>query len=222
MKKLLTLLLLSIFFIACNSNSTPKKNIIKGPLAPMPVERIDIPFRGFGYDYLPSTIIDSQKSLDDFLLEVTEKDEWDGKTLFLKKLQDDTINFEIYNLLFYKITEGSGSIKLTPKAPTTITNPKHHVTIMIDRFSPEIHTDDMAYYGLAYKIAKDITDVTFDNGQQKVIFENIQSDMLIPKNCKAWFDGCNNCAIIEGDAVACTEMACGVDKPEDFRCTKWE
>ncbi len=222
MKKLLTLLLLSTFFIACNSSSTPKKNIIKGPPPPMPVEKIDIPFRDFGYNYFSSTIIDSQKSLDDFLLKVMAKDNWRGKALFLKKLQDDTINFEAYNLLFYKITESSGSIKLTAKTPKIKTTTEHHVTIMIDRVSPEIHTDDMAYYGLAYKIGKNIADITFDNGQQKVVIENRASSMIVPKNCKAWFDGCNNCAITKSNMVACDQRYCDVEQPEDFRCTKWE
>ncbi|MCK5853606.1 MAG: hypothetical protein KAG56_00205 [Sulfurovaceae bacterium] len=65
-------------------------------------------------------------------------------------------------------------------------------------------------------------EILFDNGKQKVVIENRQSEMIVPQNCKAWFDGCNNCARVEGNTVACTEMACGVDKPEEFRCTKWE
>ncbi len=48
-------------------------------------------------------------------------DNWKGKSQFIKKLQNIEINFEVYNLLFYKITEGSGSIKLTPKKPKTRT-----------------------------------------------------------------------------------------------------
>jgi hypothetical protein len=222
MKRLLTLLLLSTFFIACNSNTTPKKNIIKGPTPPMSVEKIDIPFRDFGYTYFSSTLIDSQTSLDEFLLKTMAKDNWRGKTLFLKKLQKHTINFEAYNLLFYKITEGSGSIKLTPKAPKTKTTTEHHVTVMIDRVSPKYHTYDMAYYGLAYKIGKNIADITFDNGKQKVVIENKASSMIVPKNCKAWFDGCNDCAVIEDGMKACDLRACYVDKPEDFRCTEWE
>ena len=222
MKRVLTLLLLSIFFIACNSSTMSKENIIKGPNPPMPVERVDIPFRDFGYSYFSSTLIDSQASLDEFLLKIMSKDNWRGKTLFLKKLQEDTIDFEVYNLLFYKITEVSGSIRLRPETPKIKTTTEHHVTVKIERVSPEIHTDDMAYYGLAYKIGKDITDITFDNSKQKVVIENKASDMIVPKNCRAWFDGCNDCAVIERGMNACTLRACIIDKPEDFRCTKWE
>ena len=222
MKKLLTLLLLGIFFTACNSSKTPDKNIIKGPQAPTPVERVDVPFRDFGYSYLPSTIVDSQKALDEFLIKVMATDNWKGKSQFIEKLQNVEINFEAYNLLFYKITEGSGSIKLTPKKPKTRTTTEHHVTIVINRVVPEIVTDDMAYYGLLYKIGKDIADITFDNGQQKVIIENKATSMIVPKNCKAWFDGCNDCATTNDGQVICTELACDVDKYEDFRCTQWQ
>ncbi len=223
MKKLLTLLLLGIFFTACNSSKTPDKNIIKGPPAPTPVERVDVLFRDGGYSYLPSTIIDSQKALDEFLIKIMATDNWKGKNQFIiEKLQNVEINFEVYNLLFYKITEVSGSIKLTPKKPKTRTTTEHHVTIGINRVVPKIVTDDMAYYGLLYKIGKDITDVTFDNGRQKVIIENKATSMIVPKNCKAWFDGCNSCATTNDKQVTCTTLAYDVDKFEDFRCTKWE
>ena len=221
MKKLLTLLLLGIFFTACNGSNSSDKEIIKGPPAPTPVERVDIPFRDFGYSYLPSTIVDSQKALDEFLIKVMATENWKGKSQFIEKLQNVEINFEAYNLLFYKITEVSGSIKLTPKKPKTRTSTEHHVTIGINRVAPEGGTADMAYYGLLYKIGKDITDVTFDNGQQKVIIENKATSMIVPKNCKAWFDGCNDCAINDNQ-VACTTLACDVDKSEDFRCTQWK
>lgn len=121
MKKLLILLLWGIFFTACNSSNPSDKEIIKGPPAPTPVKRVDIPFRDGGYSYLPSVIVDSQKALDEFLIKVMATDNWKGKSQFIKKLQNIEINFEVYNLLFYKITEGSGSIKLTPKKPKTRT-----------------------------------------------------------------------------------------------------
>lgn len=41
----------------------------------------------------------------------------------------------------------------------------------------------------------------------------------VPRNCATWFDGCNTCAVVNGVAGGCTEMACGVKQPP--KCVKY-
>jgi len=54
----------------------------------------------------------------------------------------------------------------------------------------------------------------------------LEKKLIVPKNCIAWFDGCNSCAKMKNDTNstyssmgACTLMACSVYK--DFKCTKY-
>ena len=218
MKKLLLLLLpLIAFFTSCISDST---TAIKDPLASNMIEKIETPFRENGYSQYASKIFSSQEKLDKFLTQIGNDTNWNNKTDFLAKVQDTPIDFNTHNLLFYRITEGSGSVKLVVDNNIFINTNK--ATISIERTVPNIGTDDMAYYALVYKVNKDIKTIVFEDAQQKVVIENKESNMIVPQNCKAWFDGCNYCSQTKNGEGACTEMACISYRPQDFKCTKWE
>ena len=55
-----------------------------------------------------------------------------------------------------------------------------------------------------------------------MIVENKSSDILVPQNCQAWFDGCNSCAKDEDGLEVSTELYCIVYRAQDFRCTTWK
>lgn len=185
------------------------------------IEKMDISFREHGYAQFPSKVITSQDGLDRFLNQVTNDDNWNSKEEFLNQLDGIEIDFSSENILFYRMTEGSGSVQLSIQEPT-LSPSENEILIEIKRDVPEIGTDDMAYYTLAYRVDKRIKKITFDNGTQEVIIENKSSDMVIPQNCQAWFDGCNSCGR-DGDGLeVCTQMYCLVYRPQDFRCTAWE
>ena len=80
----------------------------------------------------------------------------------------------------------------------------------------------MADYALAYKIKKSVIDITFDNDVKKEIILNnniqLSSDGKVPRECLAWYDGCNDCGR-RGKEVVCTERYCV--HHDKFRCTKW-
>lgn len=214
MKKLLLLLSLGILFISCSSNSpdikeeTPTVTVIKP---------IEIPFREHGYSEFPSKLITTQESLDTFLAQVGNVNAWNSKTDFLEKIQNENIDFTKYNLLFYRITETSGSVTVDVKndAMRLVNN---EVIITIAKSEPSMGTTDMAYYAVAYRVSKSLKSVVFDDGKQKVVIGNEKSDMIVPKNCQAWSDGCNNC--LRGGG--CTKRACLVYRPQNFKCTKWD
>lgn len=44
-------------------------------------------------------------------------------------------------------------------------------------------------------------------------------DECIPKQCKNWFDGCNNCVIENGAVMGCTELSCDPFEKGKPRCT---
>ena len=215
-----TLLLL---FTACNPNSSIliSQPPIKKVLDEDTIVRIPIPFKESGYSHITTKLYTSQKDFTTFLEKVKQQRYWQerAKTNFISSLKINPIDFTKYNLLIYTIKENSGSTKLTIDPPK---GDNAHVEIDINRETKEIGTADMAYYALAYKIKKSVIDITFDNGIKKEIIlnNNIQlgSDGKVPKECLAWYDGCNNCSRM-GKDVVCTERYCV--HHDKFKCTKW-
>jgi len=220
MKKLL-FATLAILFVSCASN-TPIIDSNNTIATEKSIRNIPIPFRDFGYSYLPSKVIVSQKAFDTFLRKIANSNGFHKKTEILEALQNANIDFKKSNLLFYRITEPSGSIHVDVDNSNIILN-HNNLIINIKETTPNVGTDDMAYYALAYEVNKTIETITFDNKKQKVVVENKESDMIVPKNCKAWFDGCNNCSRIKQSMQGvCTQRACFAYNPQNFKCTAWE
>ena len=216
MKKLLTVFILGTFFISCatdHSNTTNTSVIGK-------ITNITLPFKSVQYSEYPSQLISSQQELDTFLKQVANIEQRSGKIDFLEILQNTKIDFKKDNLLFYRITEGSGSIKLVVKDSNTVIK-NNQAIITIESNHPKYHTDDMTYYALAYKVSKSIKSIIFKNAQQRVIIKNKKSNMIIPENCQAWFDGCNNYFRGKTKNVMYTQRECYVQQPQNFKCTKW-
>ena len=218
-----TLLLL---FTACNPNSSilisqpPTKKVLDEDT----IVRIPIPFKESGYSHITTKLYTSQKDFTTFLEKVKQQKYWQerAKTNFISSLKINPIDFTKYNLLIYIMAESSSANKLTIDPPK---GDNAHVEININRETPkegQRGTADMAYYALAYKIKKSVIDITFDNGVKKEIIlnNNIQlaSDGKVPKECLAWYDGCNDC-MRKAQEVVCTERYCV--HHDKFRCTKW-
>jgi hypothetical protein len=47
-------------------------------------------------------------------------------------------------------------------------------------------------------------------------------DPIIPENCTSWFDGCNGCAVENGQLTYCTERACNPDQLKPGYCTAFK
>ncbi|MBT3690089.1 hypothetical protein HOE31_01040 [bacterium] len=53
---------------------------------------------------------------------------------------------------------------------------------------------------------------------EPILYENIDLS-VIPNECVTWFDGCNDCIIINEQVLGCTEMYCEtLLEPE---CRQW-
>jgi|GEM_PF-1535434 len=219
-----TLLLL---FTGCIKESMIIDTVTKTPkaLTPNTIAQIAIPVREHGYSNFKTQVIKTQTKLDNFVEDIKQQEGWNKKENFLETLLLKKIDFSYYNLLLYRITEASGSTVLSVDAPSG--NAKN-ITIVIGRDEPTTGTSDMAYYALAYKVAKSVDSITFDNGLKKSVIDNktITSKIStipapVPKNCLEWFDGCNNCGRVSDEGIpVCTEKQC--ESYEAFKCTKWK
>jgi len=218
---------LALLFLltACNPSSSivlkeVPKEVIK-PLSKSTISQIAIPVRENGYSHFETQVISSQEALSSFLKELKFQDGWNQRENFLESLEIAKIDFSKENLLFYRITESSGSTVLAVDKP--IGN-EQHVLIKIGRDKPQTSTSDMAHYTLAYKFSKHVEDITFDNGIKKNVIKNNRikpSVVKVPKNCIEWFDGCNNCGRVGEEGVpVCTERECYMRG--DFKCTKYK
>jgi hypothetical protein len=210
---------------ACNPSSTivlkEAPNKVVQPLSKSTISQIAIPVRENGYSHFETQVISSHQALSSFLKELKLQDGWNQRKNFLESLEIANIDFSKENLLLYRITEASGSTVLAVDKPT---GDAKHILIKIGRDKPQTNTSDMAYYTLAYKIAKSVEDVTFDNGIKKRTIKNNHikpTERKVPKNCMEWFDGCNNCGRVGEEGVpVCTERECYIRGK--FKCTKYK
>lgn len=224
MFKVLSTLLISLLFSACLSNSSillpetePPKTLDESTIL-----KITIPVREHGYSNFDTQVLDSKNALDTFLVNIKKQESWNQQKNFIDSLTLYPIDFNKYNILLYRMTESSGSTVLAVDAPQ---GSNEHILIEIGRDKPTTGTSDMAYYSLAYKVAKGVKDITFDNGIKKDVIKNkalkTQKKVTVPETCLEWYDGCNNCGRVgnTGDVV-CTERFC--IHHDKFRCTKWQ
>lgn len=156
--------LISLAWISCGSIFGPNK------VSSRDVSAMAIPKREHGYQHLEKIVINSSGELDQFLQNVSSQQYWNQKDVFISVLQNEAIDFEDYCIVLFPHSEGSGSIKVTPREPVW-KNDK--VVIVIDRDVPEIGTADMAYYAFAYKVRKTITNIVFVVDKTRIEITNL-------------------------------------------------
>ena len=164
------LLILSLFFTACS-----ERQLVINEIKPVPKElsiqtisKIAIPVRENGYRNFSTQVIKTKSDFDNFLAKIKNQKGGNKKENFLQTLRLKEIDFNRYNLLLYRITEPSSSTVLAVDVPR---GDEQHVIINIGRDEPQMRTSDVAYYTLAYKIKKDVQNITFDNGIKKDVIQ---------------------------------------------------
>jgi len=210
--KLLLMGFIALCVFACNGMEEPE------PGADLvAAEKVQIPFREHGYRNFNTAIFSNKETLAWFLGNRVSNDGWNKKDVFVSAVLNADIDYAKYNLLLYRITEGSGSIGLQPMTPTAEGD---LVAITIARTVPDVGTADMAYYALAYKIKKDIEQIHVKGLSHDEFYQNKPELNIAPSNCTSWFDGCNWCSR-SGVGIGCTKKSCGI-RIEPLNCMVWE
>ncbi len=171
MLKLLFSAFIALSFTACLTSSsiiippTNKPDV----LSKSSILKIPIPVREHGYKNFNTQVLSSQQELDRFIATIKEQKSWNKRENFISSLTLFPINFSKYNILLYRMTENSGSTVLAIDVPK---GTNRNILIEIGRDKPNTGTSDIAYYALAYKVAKHVQDITFDNGIKKHTIKN--------------------------------------------------
>ncbi len=153
-----------LFFTGCNSSLDENE-----PKLASDFKQLTIPVREHGYSNFETTVIDSATTLVEFLNDVNLQEHWNDKETFVRVLENRIIDFKIKNLILYRITEGSGSIALTPQEPIKDGN---NLLVTVVRDVPAVGTADMSYSCLAYVIDKNISAMIFYVGNKEEIVLN--------------------------------------------------
>jgi hypothetical protein len=132
---------------------------------PVSEDKIDIEFltltpREHGYSNFETTVIKSEEELNSLINEFIGQPNWNEKESILGEIREWDIDFDTSYVVFYRHTEGSGSIEVSVEEPILEGSIP---TINILRDVPEEGTDDMAYYCYAFKVNRNYSEIMIDS-----------------------------------------------------------
>jgi len=176
--------------------------------------RILLPALDSGYRNLHTRVIISKREYQAFLGSVERQREWDKKVQFAVKLEKANINFREENLLIYRYHTVDSKIH-----QSKITAAKdHNITVRLTETKQNIPTGKAQVF--FYKVSKKIPSIQFRGKQSVVVIKNKHQASAAPRECIAWFDGCNHCIRSGLGKPLCTKRYCS--KKGAFRCVKWQ
>lgn len=179
------------------------------------VKRLSLPSVDRGYVHLKTRVITTDKEYAAFLSAIDTERSWEHKVAFGIKIAKESIDFRKQNLMIYRHPMSSNPKKLIAKA------------IRVDEANATVHLAESnesissaAAQAFFYKVSKKLNKVIFKSKQNVVTVKNVQDTSVVPKECIAWFDGCNHCIRANTGKRMCTKRYC--KKKDVFRCVKWQ
>ena len=206
----MTIAVLTLVLTGCNV-PMPSINLFGGSHA---LTQLSLPAADNGYRNLKTRVITTEKEYKAFLSAIDTQRYWEHKVAFGMKVAKAHIDFGKENLLIYRHRSS------TAKAATAkiVTVGDTNATIGITTSDKALSSSTaQAFF---YKVSKKILKVRFQSKQRAVTVKNTKSTAIVPKECIAWFDGCNHCIRSSHGKPLCTKRYCKEKKP--FRCIRWQ
>jgi len=164
-----------------------------------------------GYTHLSTRVITTYKEYKGFLSSIDAQGGWDHKVAFGITIGKSKIDFQKENLIVYRYRSAF-------EADAKILSSKEgNVTVGIEESHTKIGAIAQVFF---YKVSKKIKKITFKSKQRIDTIKNTHNTSIIPKECIAWFDGCNHCIRSATGRAICTKRYC--KKKTAFRCVKWQ
>jgi hypothetical protein len=209
MQHLVKLIALSFILLGC---SAPSLDFFKSNRS---LSALSLPSIDHGYVNLKTRVISSNPEYKAFLNAIDSQSGWDHKVAFGMNIAKAHVNFKKENLLIYRHTVNKASKALVSKI---ISTKEKNVTVTLEESGSK--TTDTLYQAFFYTVAKSVKRVTFKSKQRVVTVKNSKNKTVIPKECVAWFDGCNHCIRSTTGRALCTKRYC--KQKGAFRCVKWK
>jgi len=208
MSYMIKIVFFTLILVGC---SMPPINLFKGSST---LSLLSLPSVDNGYVNLKTRVITTQKEYKAFLTAIDMQRYWEHKVAFGMKVAKAHIDFRKENLLIYR-HRSRGSKAASVKTASTKEN---NVTVEITELSKTLPSRTaQAFF---YKVSKKIPKVRFRSKQRVVTVKNTKSSATVPKECIAWYDGCNHCIRSTTGKALCTKRYC--KKKDPFRCVKWQ
>ncbi len=178
------------------------------------ITSLSLPSVDSGYSNLKTRVITSQKEYRAFLSSIDRQKYWEHKIAFGMKIAKESINFRTQNLLIYRYhgTEGKAV------QAKVVSAGDQNVTVQLTVSEKTLPRS--AAQAFFYKVSKKLPKVIFKSRQRIDVVKNSRQKTVIPKECIAWFDGCNHCIRSSMGRALCTKRYC--KKKDAFRCVKWQ
>ena len=206
----ITIAVLTLMLSGC-SVSMPSINLFKGSHVLSPLL---LPAADSGYSNLETRVITTEKEYKSFLSAIDTQRYWEHKVAFGMKVAKAHIDFRKENLLIYRYRGGAAKAAIAKIVAVGDTNATIQIT---DSGKALSSSEAQAFF---YKVSKKILEVRFQSKQRVVTVKNTKSAAVVPKECIAWFDGCNHCIRSSRGRPLCTKRYCKEKKP--FRCIRWQ
>ena len=198
-------IILSFLLLGC---ATPSLDIFQNKKT---LVQLPLPVLDHGYAHFKTRVITDRKEYEAFLSAIDAQKGWDHKVAFGMKIAKVKINFERDNLLIYRY-------KSAYRAKSMILPPENENAIVrIIQTQTKIGAMAQAFF---YTVPKTIKKVTFKSDQRVETVQNSKNPHIVPRECIAWFDGCNHCIRAAAGRPMCTKRYCR--KKGAFRCVKWQ
>ncbi len=209
MQYLLKFLLASLLLSGCSTSTLDFFKSTQG------IRTLTLPSIDRGYRHLQTRVITSSDEYTAFLHAIDAQENWDHKVAFGMTIAKAQIDFTKENLLIYRHMVSSFSKAVVPKI---LSIKENHAVILLEEQGAK--STGTLYQAFFYTVSKKITQVTFKSKQRVVTVKNSKQTLVIPKECIAWFDGCNHCIRAATGRALCTKRYC--KKRGEFCCVKWQ
>lgn len=210
MRNRITIAILTLVLSGC-SVPMPSISLFKSSHA---LSQLSLPTADSGYSNLKTRVITTEKEYKSFLSAIDTQRYWEHKVAFGMKVAKAHIDFRKENLLIYRYRGGASRAAMAKTVAVGDTN----ATIQITDSGKALSSS--AAQAFFYKVSKKILKVRFQSKQRVVTVKNTKSAAVVPKECIAWFDGCNHCIRSSHGKPLCTKRYCKEKKP--FRCIRWQ
>jgi len=180
------------------------------------ISQLPVPPADSGYANLHTRVISSKQEYKAFLGAIDAQRHWEHKLAFAMQIAKNPIDFEKENLLIYRHSSQHAD-KILSSRLVSVSDTGMVIELDERNSTMPLHGVQLFFY----KVSKKLPKVLFKSKKRTVTVKNSNRQVsVVPRECIAWFDGCNHCIRSSTGKTLCTKRYC--KKKGAFSCVKWQ